>query len=333
MAADSIELAQRIAVATAAGDAPALAALSIELFAALAQARGELAALASADEARRIQQAGRTRKSRNRIRDITSGNVTQRDVTSRGVTTRDVTAPPSPSPSLSSPTTLLNPSPSPSPSSSAIGATKHVVREELEPLAVMLETADDVAALERLAEYVEAGGAFLPGWVAECSAALEGMHGPQLTPRQLGEALRDYVGNGSSGDKPALRHFRSYLTRVGTAPKVDDEKPRRARASGGNAGQDAAGDASLMLSNIRKLIQTVVTPGNGTRQFIPLAAVEALGRDVLEAYEAIGGAASVLGVKPDGYSFQLRDFAAALAAARRRLADEGDDGAAAAVLA
>lgn len=45
-------------------------------------------------------------------------------------------------------------------------------------------------------------------------ACLDGMPGHHLlTPSQLGEALRDYVGNGGS-KTPNLRHFRSYLERA-----------------------------------------------------------------------------------------------------------------------
>jgi len=42
------------------------------------------------------------------------------------------------------------------------------------------------------------------------NAALQGMHGPLLTPEQLDRAVGDYLGNGASKE-PSLRHFRAYL--------------------------------------------------------------------------------------------------------------------------
>lgn len=45
-------------------------------------------------------------------------------------------------------------------------------------------------------------------WIAEMAASLDGMHGPVLTPDQLGQAIRDYSGNGA---EPNMRLFRGYL--------------------------------------------------------------------------------------------------------------------------
>jgi hypothetical protein len=49
-------------------------------------------------------------------------------------------------------------------------------------------------------------------WCAEMNAALEGMGGHiQVTPMQLGSALREYVAN-ANGDQPKIRHFKGYLS-------------------------------------------------------------------------------------------------------------------------
>jgi hypothetical protein len=55
-------------------------------------------------------------------------------------------------------------------------------------------------------------------WLAEMQASLDGMAGHVLvTPEQLGQALRDYSGNGAMAN-PGLKHFRIYL-RKAAAPE------------------------------------------------------------------------------------------------------------------
>lgn len=64
-------------------------------------------------------------------------------------------------------------------------------------------------------------------WLAEMAAALDGMAGhAHLSPLQLGEALRDFVGNGATST-PGLKHFRAYLRRAAV------EKPGRERDDDG----------------------------------------------------------------------------------------------------
>jgi hypothetical protein len=72
-------------------------------------------------------------------------------------------------------------------------------------------------------------------WCAEMNAALEGMGGHiQVTPMQLGSALREYVAN-ANGDQPHIRHFKGYLAKArsephnGTAPKSSGSLLDRAR--------------------------------------------------------------------------------------------------------
>lgn len=55
-----------------------------------------------------------------------------------------------------------------------------------------------------------------PTWLFEIAAALNGMHGTSLSPAQLGQVLRDFVGNGASA-QPNLRVFRGYI-RNGSKP-------------------------------------------------------------------------------------------------------------------
>lgn len=56
-------------------------------------------------------------------------------------------------------------------------------------------------------------------WEAEMNAALQGMHGPILTPQQLDRAIGDYLGNGAV-KAPSLRQFRAYLTDAARPPAV-----------------------------------------------------------------------------------------------------------------
>jgi len=142
-------------------------------------------------------------------------------------------------------------------------------------------------------------------WIAELAASLEGMHGPALTPAQLGESKRDYDANGHH-QNPSLSHFRSYMTR---AAKAIPQTSAAQTTSGG-------GGASLTLSAIRKMVKETQQPGQGLRRFIPRADVERLGPLVLAAYDAIGGADRILTTPGDKWSFVIRDFAQALEDAR-----------------
>lgn len=86
-------------------------------------------------------------------------------------------------------------------------SSSFAVRENA--LACRLETDADRMALTAICAKVAAP----PSWIAEASATLDGLHGVMLTPKQLGEALREYVGNGALAN-PNFRHFRAYLRRA-----------------------------------------------------------------------------------------------------------------------
>jgi hypothetical protein len=92
------------------------------------------------------------------------------------------------------------------------------------------------------------------------------------------------------------------------------EGPSRPPAGGGaRRSADAdTGRATLMLGKIRGLARESQQPGQALRRFIPRKDVEALGADVLAAYEAIGGAARVLAAEGETMGFVIRDFARAL---------------------
>lgn len=82
-------------------------------------------------------------------------------------------------------------------------------------LAERLPTDSDRVALTALIAIV----GNRPAWLAELTAALEGMHGPPLSPAQLGEALRDFVANGLPAN-PTLAHFRAYMKRAASPSKA-----------------------------------------------------------------------------------------------------------------
>jgi hypothetical protein len=88
-------------------------------------------------------------------------------------------------------------------------------------LANALPTAHDRLALATVLHAVPN----IEAWTAELSAALDGMHGPQLSPAQLGEALRDYVANGLP-ETPTLRHFRAYMKSAAAPKAVTNLRPR-----------------------------------------------------------------------------------------------------------
>lgn len=140
-------------------------------------------------------------------------------------------------------------------------------------------------------------------WEAELNAAVQGMHGPALTPKQLEAALTEYIGNGEITPPkiPNLRHFRAYLARAAKPPKP--------------VGSNDNGRATLLVGKIRGLVKEHYTPGQGTMRAIRRDDVAELGPDVLEAFQSCGGSSRFLQAEGEAFGFLLRDFAAALTAA------------------
>lgn len=111
--------------------------------------------------------------------------------------------------------------------------TQSVFSSEHERLLKRLAADSDRGAVNALLRKVPV----LDSWIAEMHASLDGMSGHHhVTPEQLGECVRDFIGNGGAKD-PKMRHFRSYIERAGKtrapavngAAKSDDVLDRWAR--------------------------------------------------------------------------------------------------------
>lgn len=179
-------------------------------------------------------------------------------------------------------------------------------------IAGSLESNLDRKALAEILEAAPSRGM----WSAEIAASLEGMHGPQLTGKQLGECLRDYVGNGHTAS-PNFKHFRAYLRRPDRAPETRQGSASAAPASSSSSGNgQAADDAGILVAKILEAKETNTPPGQAPKSFIRRSLVEAMGSAVLTAYDAVGGADRFLAVTGATYSYLVRDFGVSLRAAR-----------------
>ncbi len=160
-----------------------------------------------------------------------------------------------------------------------------------ERIAAALPSDLDRQALRQILE----GAPARLSWAAECGARLDGMHPPTLTGAQLGEALRDYVGNGSLRN-PSFKHFRAYLARP-DRPKEGAESAGQAGtlATGGNG---AVGEAGAILARLKG------------------GSLKGETDEVRQAVEALGGLGAVRDCKPDRWGFLVKDFVAHLAFAR-----------------
>lgn len=157
-------------------------------------------------------------------------------------------------------------------------------------------------------------------WVAEMRAMLGSMAGHEpATPASLERALIDYAAN---GETPRLSRFRGYVRNASrmsasaSVPPSTSPAARRTAVLGRSDGAPSAGEAAVLLGKIRALRRENQQPGQSATQFIPKAKVQALGVDVLQAYEAIGGAERVLSTSGEKWSFLIRDFTQALEAVR-----------------
>lgn len=136
-------------------------------------------------------------------------------------------------------------------------------------------------------------------WAAELKARLDGMHPPQLSPRQLGEALRDYFANGHH-ERPSFKHFRAYLSRPDRPQNPPEE-------TGGAAGplkpapNGPTGEAGAILARLK------AGPVSGLKDETD---------EVRRAVEAAGGLAAIRECKPERWGLLVKDFAAHLAYAR-----------------
>lgn len=112
-------------------------------------------------------------------------------------------------------------------------------------------------------------------------------------------------------ERPKLNRWTNYLV----LPAVRDAK--NAKASGDIRPQTAdpktsAVYSAMVLADIRRL-----TTSNGRTTYIPADGVKALGADVFQAYQAIGGAERLLAMKATDLPWIQKEFHAALMAAQR----------------
>lgn len=157
-------------------------------------------------------------------------------------------------------------------------------------------------------------------WVAEASAALDGMHGKVTTPLQLGIALREFVGSGHHLEHPpSFKLFRRFIENAtngagtagnGTASASD------AAGKGPTAGT-GSGEAGSILARIKGFAEKVTPQAGGAVQVLRRDRVAELGADVLAAFDAVGGAEAVLKTPGEKWGFFIRDFSSALAYARQ----------------
>jgi hypothetical protein len=139
-------------------------------------------------------------------------------------------------------------------------------------------------------------------WAAECRARLQGMHPPTLTPRQLGEALRDYWANGHT-KRPNFKHFRAHLARP-DRPKDEPSEGGGVAGPSGKGPDGSTGEAGAILTRLK----------GGSLKGEP--------DEIRRAVEALGGLGAVKDCRPDRWGLLVRDFVAHLAFARANPAPE-----------
>lgn len=141
------------------------------------------------------------------------------------------------------------------------------------------------------------------GWLKEMLAVLTG---GIATPADLAQVCRDDEALARPiGSPKGLRAFVSSQAR---------ERLEKQRSSTPSA-KPSEGRGAIVLNKIRSLIKRSQQPGQAERRFIRRADVEKMGADVLEAYDAIGGADRIINSTGEQFGFVIRDFTNALEAA------------------
>jgi hypothetical protein len=152
-------------------------------------------------------------------------------------------------------------------------------------------------------------------WVAECAGRLSGINTPggkAMTPTQVAAAIGEFVGSGRHLESPpSFRLFKAFLDKAQNGSEAPrGEQGLKGRTDGAQSGFAAStGEAGAILVRIKGLKQRADVPGQSSVEFIRRADVEALGVDVLSAYDAIGGADRVLKTEPSKWGFVVREFA------------------------
>lgn len=85
-------------------------------------------------------------------------------------------------------------------------------------------------------------------WAAECTAWLDGTRSPQLTPEQLGGAVREFLAN---GEEFAIRLFRGYLRKAGAPHTPSTRRTRPGRSHRPNAGAQGYANALAALEDVQ----------------------------------------------------------------------------------
>lgn len=84
-------------------------------------------------------------------------------------------------------------------------------------------------------------------WAAECTAWLEGLRAPPLSPELLAGAVREFLAN---GEEFAIRLFRGYLRKAGAPPTPPATGARPGRAPRPNAGAQGYANALAALQDL-----------------------------------------------------------------------------------
>lgn len=151
------------------------------------------------------------------------------------------------------------------------------------------------AGRRALTVILQTPGVSKAGVVSSLTAILDGMHGT-ATPQQLETALIEYAAAGMSNNRWSARHFGGFLNRAKQPPRPEP------------AGSPQRADAGMLVNKIRGFIK----PNPGRTSYLPKNEVAALGADVLQAYESVGGAERFIHLTPADLPFLIRDFNNAL---------------------
>lgn len=139
------------------------------------------------------------------------------------------------------------------------------------------------------------------------------------TPDQVTAGMQEWFNDTARERVPKLNRWTRYLL----LPAVRDHRDRQAPAGARSKGtMDPTGAISREIASATLNAIRALAVHNGVSSYIPADKVKAMGAEVFEAYQTIGGAEYLLNMKPDSLGFAQRDFHAALMAAYRRAAEK-----------
>lgn len=169
-----------------------------------------------------------------------------------------------------------------------------------------------------------------PGWLSPFAAAWREKYGGEMSAGKAVKALSRLVE--LHGADEVLRRWTIYLAATAAeyanAPKFAETWGRWAAvvvrtaplSTNGvpSATDQARAEAGEIVAKVRALAFDQPIPGQGSRKMLRSADIDAMGPDIAAAVRNTGGVAQVLKVEAGtaDVSFYIRDFAAALYAAR-----------------